>query len=271
MRICAFESRRGEEMRSLIERQGGNALIAPSMKEIPLEENGEVFDFVQRLLADEFQLVIFLTGVGARALLETAESRFPREEILAALRRCRVAVRGPKPLAVMREWKVDIHVLAPEPNTWRELMTALKSKDSLAPGANVALQEYGVPSVELHQALREAGVNLTTVSVYRWGLPDNLEPLRGAIREISAGRVDCLMFTSAQQIQHVLTIAETEGSREAFLEAAKKCLIASIGPTTTETLQELGLRVDLEPEHPKMGHLVKTTLERGPDLLKARP
>ena len=62
-------------------------------------------------------------------------------------------------------------------------------------------------------------------------------------------------------------IAEAEGVREEFLNAARKCLIASIGPTTTETLKELGLVVDLEPEHPKMGHLVKVVMERGEALL----
>lgn len=254
----------------MIERQGGTALIAPSLREIPLEENAEVFEFARRLLADEFQLVIFLTGVGARTLLETAESRFPRGELLSAFRRCRIAVRGPKPLAVMREWKVEVHILAPEPNTWRELMATLKEKNVLAPGANVAIQEYGVPSADFHQALRHSGVNLTTVSVYRWGMPENVEPLREAVREILAGRVDCLMFTSAQQIQHVLAIADEKGKREEFLSAARESLIASIGPTTTETLKEMGLNVELEPEHPKMGHLVKVVMERGPGLLKSR-
>lgn len=267
MRICAFESRRGEEMRSLIERQGGEAIIAPSLREIPLEENQEVFDFTRRLLAEDFQLVIFLTGVGARTLLETAESQFSREEILTALRLCRIAVRGPKPLAVMREWKVEVHTLAPEPNTWRELMGALEKNHELTHGKRVALQEYGVPSTELHEALRKSGAELTTVSVYRWGLPEDLNPLRNAIRQIIVGETDCLMFTSAQQIQHVLMIAEAEEVREEFLNAARKCLIASIGPTTTETLKELGLGVDLEPEHPKMGHLVKVVMERGEALL----
>src|SRR5262249_54347681 len=146
-------------------------------------------------------------------------------------------------------WKVEVSVVAPEPNTWRELMAALKEKGALSAGTNVGLQEYGAPSVDLQEALCEAGVNLTTVSVYRWGMPENLEPLRGAVREIRVGQVDCLMFTSAQQIQHVLKVAEEEGGREAFLESAKGCLIASIGPTTTEALEDLGLKVDLEPEH----------------------
>jgi uroporphyrinogen decarboxylase len=37
--------------------------------------------------------------------------------------------------------------------------------------------------------------------------------------------------------------------------------VASIGPTTSETLRELQLPVDLEPEHPKMGHLLTAAAE----------
>ena len=35
-------------------------------------------------------------------------------------------------------------------------------------------------------------------------------------------------------------------------------MVASIGPTTSEELSRLKIRVDLEPSHPKMGFLEKT-------------
>ena len=34
-------------------------------------------------------------------------------------------------------------------------------------------------------------------------------------------------------------------------------LVASIGPTTSEALEEYGVRVDFEPSHPKMGVFVQ--------------
>ena len=67
LRVCSFESRKQDEMRSLIERHGGVATIAASMREVPLENNLAVFDFLDRLLVGELDAVIFMTGVGARA------------------------------------------------------------------------------------------------------------------------------------------------------------------------------------------------------------
>ncbi len=44
-------------------------------------------------------------------------------------------------------------------------------------------------------------------------------------------------------------------------------VIASIGPTTTETLEEFGLQPDITPTHPKMGFLVKETAEQAAAIL----
>ena len=64
---------------------------------------------------------------------------------MAALSRTRIAARGPKPVAVLRELGITPWVTAPEPNTWRELLAALdlKAKDHPLAGSRVAVQEYG--------------------------------------------------------------------------------------------------------------------------------
>src|SRR5688572_9707230 len=121
LRVCAFESRRGEDIRSLIERQGGIATVAPSMREIPLEQNSQAFAFAEDLLQGRFEIVVFLTGVGAKGLLEVLETRYSRESLFAALARTTLIVRGPKPAAVMREWQLKFDHQVREPNTWREL------------------------------------------------------------------------------------------------------------------------------------------------------
>lgn len=262
LKICSFESRRGEEMASLIERMGGLPTIAPSMREIPLGENPEAFRFGERLLNHEFRMMIFLTGVGARALLEVLESRFPRHDILLAWDRCVTIVRGPKPHAVLREWGVHVDARAPEPNTWRELLTTLDAWGSLN-AVSVAVQEYGQPNELLYDELRNRAALVTRVPVYRWALPEDLNPLEQAIRRCVHGEFDALLWTSAQQVHHVLEVAEKLSMKSQFLEAANRCVIGSIGPTATETLLEQGLAPDLEPEHPKMGPLVKLVCEAG--------
>ena len=46
--------------------------------------------------------------------------------------------------------------------------------------------------------------------------------------------------------------------------------IASIGPTTTEALEEFGLNADITPTHPKMGFLVKETAEQAATILERK-
>lgn len=265
VRVCSFESRRGSEMKSLIERHGGIATIAPSMRELPLDDNPDAFAFARELLDHKIDIVIFMTGVGATALLAALETRHPRSEIFEALERTTIVVRGPKPTAVLRGWGVRIDHRAPEPNTWRELLATL---DASVPvdKRRIAIQEYGQPSTELYHELESRGASILPVPVYCWALPTDIELLKQSVRQTIAGEFDLLMFTSAQQLANVLEVAEQLGLRDAWLEAAnQKCRIASIGPTCTAALQAGGLRVDQEPSHPNMGTLVKESLANEKD------
>ncbi|WP_339912120.1 uroporphyrinogen-III synthase [Symmachiella dynata] len=267
LRVCSFESRKGNEMRSLIERHGGLATIAPSMQEVPLGENPEALQFAEELFAGQIDMIAFMTGVGAKALLAAIETRYPREKFLDALRQTHCIVRGPKPAAVFRSWKVPFAGQAPEPNTWRELLTVF---DEDLAGKVVAVQEYGRPSTEFYAALEQRGATVRPVTVYQWALPDDTEPLLSAIRATVAGDLDVLMFTSAQQLHNTLEVAETAGLKQDWLDAAANCVIASIGPTASEHLHSVGLPVDLEPDHPKMGHLVRAAAQAAPKILESK-
>jgi uroporphyrinogen-III synthase len=269
LRICAFESRKGSEMRALVERQGGTVTIAPSMREVPLADNPEAFAFAERLFGGTIDIVVLLTGVGTRALAEVLESKYSRDDFLAALQKCTTIVRGPKPAAVLREWKVRIDHQVPEPNTWRDLVAMLDAKVPVA-GKRVAIQEYGQPNPELYEALDRRQSEVIRVPVYRWALPEETGPLEAAIRGTIAGEFDILMFTSAQQLRNVLAVAESAGARDEWHSAARKCVIASIGPTASETIRQEGLPVDIEPEHPKMGHLVQTAAQNALAVLRMK-
>ena len=81
LRVISFESRRATEMAELIRRQGGDPFVAPSMREAPIENNLEAFEFAERLFRGEFDLMIFLTGVGTRALNKVLASRYPERTV----------------------------------------------------------------------------------------------------------------------------------------------------------------------------------------------
>lgn len=155
LEVVAFESRRTKEMATLISNHGGIPQVAPSMREIPLEENPAAFTFAEKLFADQIDAVIFMTGVGTRMLVEVLETRCPREKIVRALSQITVVARGPKPIKVLRELQVPITITVPEPNTWRETLQALdgNSRGITLKGNRVAVQEYGVSNQRVSACL----------------------------------------------------------------------------------------------------------------------
>jgi uroporphyrinogen-III synthase len=263
LRVTSFESRRATGIAELIRRQGGEPLVAPSMREAPLEDNHEAFEFAARLFAGEFDMMVLLTGVGTRALHNVLAARYGPERFLESLRKLTVVVRGPKPTAVLRELKVPITVTVPEPNTWRELLAATAGR----PERHIAVQEYGKSNADLLDGLRARGAEVTAVRVYQWALPEDAGPLREATRRLAQGEADVVMFTTSIQVQHLFQVAAEEGIESGVREALGRVVIASVGPTTTETLEEFGIRPDFEPSHPKMGFLVKETSEQAHAIL----
>lgn len=275
LRVLSLESRRATELAKLISNYGGEPMAAPSMREVPLESNTEALAFAKKLFAGEFDAVIFLTGVGARALLAVVETAHKREDYVAALQRVKIVARGPKPVAALREIGITPALTAPEPNTWRELLRALdESANSSAQirlrGARVALQEYGVSSPELIAGLTERGAQVTRVPVYQWALPEDLAPLRAAVRALADGKIDVVLFTTGVQAAHLFRIAAEMHLEDAMRSALQRAVVASIGPTTSEELSRRGIARDLEPSHPKMGFLVKEAAERAADLIQQK-
>jgi uroporphyrinogen-III synthase len=267
-RIAVFESRRASEMARLVERSGGVPLVAPTMREVPLEVGPAVSRFAASLRAppeapEGLDGVLLLTGVGTRALAAALADAglMSRSEFAAHLGARRVAARGPKTVAALKELGVRDYLTAPEPHTWRELLEVVRAAWPLR-GLRLALQEYGMPHPELAAALRNDGAEVHEVPVYRWQLPEDTAPAERAIDALLAGEVDAALFTSANQIDNLLLIADRRAARAAVVAALGRILVGSVGPTCSERLRHHGIEPDVEPAHAHMGQLVRAVGER---------
>jgi uroporphyrinogen-III synthase len=268
LRVLALESRRAKEIEKLILTYGGEPIVVPSMREVGLESNQQVLEFAGNLIAGNFDLVIFMTGVGVRAMLDIAQTRYDREDFLAALRKVKIAVRGAKPSSALRELKVMADVTSEEPSTWHELLQAVDSAygPSLV-DMRVAVQEYGASNPELLAELSHRTRELTKVPVYQWALPEDLQPLRECVLGILNGLVDVVLFMTAVQAIHLFRVAEQMGVQDELREALRKTVVVSIGPTTSEELTHYGLEPDFEPSRPKMGFIVNEAAQYASRLL----
>jgi uroporphyrinogen-III synthase len=172
-------------------------------------------------------------------------------------------------LAVLKAMGVDANITVPEPNTWHDVIATL---DYYRPvqGLKIAIQEYGISKPEMIEDLKRRGAEVFSVPVYRWALPEDTGPLEAAIGQVSTGGCDAMLITNAAQIDHVMQLAERSNSTQAFREACKRMVVASIGPTASEGLKHHDLPVDFEPSHPKMGVLVKELSEHVHALRQAK-
>jgi uroporphyrinogen-III synthase len=249
--VVLLEARRAKEAADLVARYGGEAWSAPAMREAPLDSESEGADRLRELCANPADVVIFLTGVGARALFKLAGELGLEAELRQVLDRAIVAERGPKPLAVLRELGVRVDRATGEPHTSREILAMLEP-DTFA---TAAIQLYGGPDPELKQGMETKGVRVLELPVYKWALPEDVQPLRDLIG--GAVRADALVVTSATQIHNLFAFADGEGRGPELAGGLARLTLAAVGPVAAQALRDHGLVAAIVPEHPSMGALVR--------------
>jgi len=264
LRVVSLESRRAELMEQLIRRHGGHPFVAPSVKEMPVERHDEAYRWAERLFAHEFDLVVLMTGVGLTYLRDILAERYPREMFTDALRRVILVSRGPKPDAVLREMGVNARITVPEPNTWHEIVSVIAAR----PERRIAIQEYGRANPDFISAIEALGAEVTAISIYRWTLPDDLNPLREAVRRIADRECDVVLFTTSIQLGHLLEVAEGMGrAAEVRRALADDVVIGAVGPVMNTALADYGFTPDIVPAHPKMAALVSAAAEMAASIL----
>lgn len=271
LNVLSLESRRAREVEKLIRTYNGEPLVVPAMRELPLSSNAACLDFGRRLLAGEFDVVVFLTGVGVRNMLPILETTFPREAILVALRQTAVIARGAKPQSALRELNVPSTAVTAEPSTWHQVLATLDNTfGARLETMHLAVQEYGASNPELLAELVSRCATVTKVPIYQWGLPLDLGPLRNAVQTVVHGTVEVVLFMTAVQVIHLFQVAEDMGLSADLRRGLEAACVVSVGPTTTEELLQYGVRPDFEPSRPKMGFMINEAAQYASKVLATK-
>ena len=260
--VALMEARMRSEMAGLVQRHGGVPYPAPVLQEIYLKGSPEVQQLVQDVCDRKLHAMVLLTGVGTRALVEAAAAMEREQEFLQSLDAVTVIARSPKPARVLRQHKIHIDLMPPEPYTSEVLLEAIHDMD--LQDKNVAVQAYGGPNSLLIKGLQQKGAKVREVTLYTWGLPEDVAPVLEMVDDLAAGNIDAVIFTSQPQVDNLLSIAEEAGKEGALREslARDSVVVASIGPVCSRKLRQKGVKVDVEPEHVHMGNLIIALAER---------
>lgn len=271
LRILALETRHSAQIAGIVRSFGGEALVVPAVREMHLESQEHALQFAAGLMRGEFDLVIFLTELGVRTLVDVVSAKHDRELFLAALRAVKVAARGPKPAAALRELDIPVTVTAPQPCTWRELILAMEEEfGTTLRGMRIAVQEYAASNPEFLLALAEHSAGVTRVPLYQWSLPEDVQPLRECVLALSGRQIDVVLFTTAIQVIHLFQVATQMGCSESLREGLRAAVILSIGPNTSEELNRHGIAPDFEPSRPRIESLLNEAALHIGELLERK-
>ncbi|HLF26296.1 MAG TPA: uroporphyrinogen-III synthase [Anaerolineae bacterium] len=238
----------------LIRQVGGRPVCAPAVRELP-SACDRVKAFLNDLRRGGFDIAIFLSGAGAKALFEAADRLERRPELLIGLKHVTTVCRGLQPVAVLKRNGLAVGLIAPEPYTTAELLQALAGL-ALA-GKGVALLHYGERNPALTEALRARGARLTELCLYERQLPEDLAPLRRLVRNLVDGQLDAVAFTSQLQVHYLFQTARRMGlSTELLSVLNTTVMVGSNDPACTAALQEFGVARAVIAQHPQMGRLV---------------
>jgi uroporphyrinogen-III synthase len=253
-RIAVLESRFGEHLVDLLAKQGAIPLHAPALSEEPDLAPDDIRQLIEEWTARPFKLAIFQTGVGTRALFEAVDKLGLAEKLLTLLAESIVAVRGPKPTAVLHGRNVRIDISAQEPYTTVEVLAATRNVNLY--GERVLVQRYGETNLGLEEGLKACGAVVIEVPTYRWALPHDIGPLLRLLDALERGEIDAAVFTSASQVRNLFAVAERHGGTDQLRRELNSVLVVSIGPVCSDALVTAGVQVSLEASPPKLGPLV---------------
>lgn len=250
--IVIAGSRKTEEMSTLVEKQGGTAIVRPLQGTVFLAEE-QVEPDVRNLVEKGSDWFIFTTGIGTETLLNVAKKNDLEEPFIQMLREGKVASRGYKTFGVLKKLGIK-PVAVDEDGTTEGLLRALKDIDFN--NQRIAIQLHGETAPRLTQYLEQKGATVTTILPYQH-IPPEQTTVDLLLEEIFAKKVDAICFTTAIQVRSLFTHATEKRLdnrlREVFRESV---LPVAVGKVTAEALREEGLDNYLAPELERMGSMI---------------
>ena len=230
--VAILETRTGAHLAELIARRGATPMLAPALEEVPDMDPQAVPALLQQWRTDPFNMVIFQTGVGTRALFQMTDSLGSTAEMLSLLESAVIVVRGPKPVGELNARRVRIDVRAASPFTTDMVVKAVAG--IALERARVLVQRYGAVNRELRDALEARGAAVHEIATYRWALPADTKPLERLLDALVSARVDAVVFTSAVQVQNLHAVAAGMNLADRLADLMKGLVVASMGEATAE-------------------------------------
>jgi uroporphyrinogen-III synthase len=247
-RIAVPESRELDVFAGLLTRRGAQVLRCPLVSILDAPDPAPVLAWIEAFCTGACDDLILMTGEGLRRLLSCIAQHKPvlRPLFIEELAQVRKFARGPKPVKALRELHLSAEVTV-SPATTAGVIAALRNAGDLQ-GRVVGVQHYGAePNAPLTDFLRSAGAQPREVSPYVYADAAADGEVLALIRQLAAGELDAIAFTSQSQVERLFKLAASAQQDAALIAGLKRTLVAAVGPVTADSLQQHGVVVDALP------------------------
>ena len=219
---------------AMLEMSGATVLECPTIRLVE-PESWQLLDLAIRELAG-YDWLILTSGNSVRFFFQRLEALGMDARALAG---CKICAVGPKTAEAFDSFGIRPDLV---PTDYKAEGVVdefsrldLHGKKILFPRADKAREI--IPN-----ELKRMGAHVDSPVAYRNVFPDRLPP--EALFLLEKRSVDCITFTSSSTVQNLAAML----GEDMLVDLLKGVIVASIGPITSKSCRELGLKVDIEPD-----------------------
>ena len=262
--ILVPESRELDLFAGMLEAQGAHPLRCPLVRIVDVDDDSEAQAWITRMIDAPFHFTVLLTGEGLRRLLTLSGSR--RDDFISALAKTRTVTRGPKPARALREIGLSPSMAAAVP-TSQGVLEELEEEN--LEGRRIGVQLYpGDGALPLVEALKIHGAEVFSVTPYRYVTQTESAQVAATIKDLAAGKIGMIAFTSSPQIDRLFAVAREHGLMPELTQGLARTPIAAIGPVVEMALAVHGLSSAI---HPESSFHLKPMISAIAEAWKAKP
>ncbi|CAN7332952.1 uroporphyrinogen-III synthase [Microbacterium foliorum] len=256
--IIVAADRRSVDLATALERRGAVVHRAPALSIVTNSDDAELLARTERVIASPPDIVIVTTGVGFRGWIDAAHENGLDGQLDRALQGAHFVARGPKAHGAIQQAGFTADWVA-ESETSAEVGEYLLA--SGVAGKRILVQHHGAGADGLDELLTDAGAEVLSITVYRWGPPPDPDVVRRSALQAAGGEADAVLFTSAPGAASWIAFAEESGALERVRRRAEsgRLLLACVGPITAAPLHTANLRTTIA-DRGRLGSLARTVI-----------
>ena len=233
---------------SLLKEEGADVLEIPFIEIRPAQSYEALDKAIENLLAYDWLILTSVNGV--KAFFSRLEKQGKSEADLLHLK---IVAIGPATAKAIEKHGIPVDIV-PDEYVAEAVVEEMRNQ---VKGERVLLVRAKVARDVIPNALRELGAKVHVMEAYETVVPESsrttiLEALNSDMKPA------VITFTSSSTVKNFVELVGQETIDSGLLDDVK---LASIGPVTSTTLKELGLRVDIEAKEYTIPGLVEAILK----------